>query len=141
MEITFPTISICKTNAGSKRKSIENKWKKNVTVPADVSSTVNLLPRLENETGTIKVQLKRKLQYKSFALSLNVRPHKVVQAADWLITNSDLYKEEGIIVNRDWQSNFVENISGTQDEPDNKPLITDPSLSCPSCQRYARESL
>lgn len=39
-----------------------------VNVPADVSSTVNLLPRLENETGTIKVQLKRKLQYKSFAL-------------------------------------------------------------------------
>ena len=47
-----------------------------VNVPADASSTVNLLPRLENETGTINVQLKRKLQYKSFELLLNVRPHK-----------------------------------------------------------------
>jgi len=28
-------------------------------VPADATSTVNLLPRLENETGTIKVKLKR----------------------------------------------------------------------------------
>ena len=32
-----------------------------VNVPADVSSTVNLLPRLENETGTIKVKLNRRL--------------------------------------------------------------------------------
>jgi len=29
-----------------------------VNVPADVSTTVNLLPRLENETGTIKVKLR-----------------------------------------------------------------------------------
>ena len=77
-----------------------------VNVPADVSSTVNLLPRLANETGTIKVKLKRRLQYKSSALSLNVRPHNVIQAASWLVENSDLYKEEGIVVNRDWQTSF-----------------------------------
>ena len=113
-----------------------------VNVPADVSSTVNLLPRLENETGTIKVQLKRKLQYKSFALSLNVRPHKVVQAADWLITNSDLYKEEGIIVNCDWQSNFVENISRTQDEPHNKSLEnSDNVITCNSENKTADNQL
>ena len=55
-----------------------------VNVPADVNSTVNMLPRLPHESGTIKVQLKRRLQYKSTALSLNVRPHKVLQAAAWL---------------------------------------------------------
>ena len=55
-----------------------------------------MLPRLPNEACTIKVILKRKLQYKSSGLSLNVRPHKVVQAAKWLINNSVLYKEEGI---------------------------------------------
>jgi len=65
-----------------------------VNVPADVSSTVNLLPRLENETGTIKVKLNRRLQYKSSALSLNVRPQKVTQAAFWLMENSDLYEEQ-----------------------------------------------
>ena len=123
----------------------ENQLKRNgniVNVPADVSSTVNLLPRLKNETGTIKVRLKRKLQYKSFALSLNVRPHKVVQAADWLITNSDLYKEEGIIVNCDWQSNFVENISRTQDEPHNKPLEnSDNVITCNSENRTADNQL
>ena len=45
-----------------------------VNVPADVINTVNLLPRLPEQSGTIKVQLKRRLQYKSSALSLNIRP-------------------------------------------------------------------
>ena len=67
-----------------------------VNVPADVTNSVSLLPRLPNEACTIKVNLKRKLQCKSSALSLNVRPHKVVQAAKWPINNSALYKEEGI---------------------------------------------
>ena len=53
-----------------------------VNVPADVSNTVNMLPRLSHETVTIKVQLKRRLQYKSSALSLNVRPNKVMLAVE-----------------------------------------------------------
>ena len=52
----------------------------------------------------LKVNLKRKLRYKSSALSLNVRPHKVVQAAKWLINNSVLYKEEGIAFCENWQN-------------------------------------
>ena len=47
-----------------------------VNVPADVNNTVNVLPRLPQESGTVKVQLKRRLQYKSSALSLNVRPYE-----------------------------------------------------------------
>ena len=35
---------------------------------------------------------------------LNVRPHKVVQAAKWLINNSALYKEEGIALCENWQN-------------------------------------
>ena len=66
-----------------------------VNVPADVTNTVS-------ETGTIKVNLKRKVQYKSSAMSLNVRPHKVVEAALWLMSNSSLYKDEGIVLNQDW---------------------------------------
>ena len=75
-----------------------------VNVPADIN-TVSMLPRLPDETGTIKVNLKRKLQYKSSALSLNVRPHKVVQAANWLVNNSSLYREEGITFNQNWLQN------------------------------------
>ena len=52
-----------------------------VNVPADVTNTVSMLPRFPDQSGTIKINLKRKLQYKSSALSLNVRPHKVIQAS------------------------------------------------------------
>ena len=52
-----------------------------VNVPADVAYSVTMLPQLHSQTATIKVNLKHKLQYKSSALSLNVRPDKVVQAA------------------------------------------------------------
>ena len=110
-----------------------------VNVPADVSSTVNLLPRLTNETGTIKVKLKRRLQYKSSALSLNVRPHKVIQAASWLTENSDLYKEEGIVVNSDWQSSFIDNPSGTDRvEPENQSLKDD--ITTENCENNANEN-
>ena len=73
-----------------------------VNVPADVINTVNLLSRLPEQSGTIKVQLKRRLQYKSSALSLNIRPDKVLQAANWLASNSTLYQEQGIAFNPNW---------------------------------------
>ncbi len=63
---------------------------------------VNMFPRLSHETGTIKVQLKQRLQYKSSALSLNIRPRKVVQAAAWLINTSSLYQEQGITLDENW---------------------------------------
>ena len=64
-----------------------------VNVPADANDTVNMLPRLP---GTIKVQLKQRLHYKSSAFSLNIRPHKVMQVAAWLVNTSPLYEGEGI---------------------------------------------
>ena len=73
-----------------------------VNVPADVGNTVSMLPRLPSETNTTKVNLKRRLQYKSAALSLNVRPHKVTEAARWLVRNGNLYQEEGITFNDFW---------------------------------------
>ena len=90
-----------------------------VNVPADVSTTVNMLPRLPHENGAIKVQLKRKLQYKS---SLNVRPHKVVQAATWLANNSALYQQEGITVNQTWRESLneqeIEGSTNSESMPD-----------------------
>jgi len=76
-----------------------------VNVPADVNTTISMLPRLPHENGTINVNLKRRLQYKGSALSLNVRPHKVLQAAHWLLNNSTLYQEEGIVLNQNWVAN------------------------------------
>ena len=82
-----------------------------VNVPADVCNTVNILPRLPQNTGTIKVQLKRRLQYKSSALSLNIRPDKVMQAAAWLVNDSDLYREQGITFDQEWITNVDPAIS------------------------------
>ena len=80
-----------------------------VNVPADVTNTVNILPRLPDQTGTIKVQLKRRLQYKSSALSLNISRHNVLQAANRLASTSTLYQEQGIAFNPNWEINSNQN--------------------------------
>ena len=108
-----------------------------VNVPADIANTVSMLPRLPNETGTIKVNLKRRLQYKSSALSLNVRPQKVAEPAKWLVNNGNLYKEEGISFNDTWlEGNSVvlsdgghDNDELTEDSPDTIDCNTD-NVSC-----------
>lgn len=89
-----------------------------VNIPADVNNTVNELSRLPEESGTIKVQLKRRLQYKSSALSLNVRPYKILQAANWLATNSNLYREQGISFSKDRMANcniYLQNETESED--------------------------
>jgi hypothetical protein len=78
-----------------------------------------MLPGFPNYTSTIKVNLKRRLQYKSSALSLNVRPHKVAEAAKWLVNNGNLYKDEGITFNGTW----LEDNSNTQ-------MVFDDSVVC-----------
>lgn len=80
---------------------------------------MSLLPRLQSQTGTIKVNLKQKLQYKSSALSLNVRPHQVVQAAKWL-DNSYLYRDEDIVFDDDWVNKY--NIEVVQHEKDDNEI-------------------
>ena len=88
-----------------------------VNVPGDVNNTINMLPRVSDETGAIKVQLKRRLQYKSSALSLNIRPNKVLQALAWLLNTSPLYQDEGITIDESWlrvgQDSVVENDDST----------------------------
>ena len=101
-----------------------------VNVPADVSGTINMLPRLSHETGTIKVQLKRRLQYKSSALSLNVRPHKVMQAAAWLIHTSSLYQEQGITLNPSWVTT-IEPATVSDDHDNENTNISGDNLDSP----------
>ena len=43
-----------------------------------------------------------------------IRPHKVVQAAHWLTSNSDLYKDEGVALNADWIIDFNGEILETE---------------------------
>ena len=61
-------------------------------------------------------------------MSLNVRPHKVFQAATLLTTNSALYQEQGIVFNKDWQNNF-QNILDLNDDDTCIPQEKDDSES------------
>ena len=80
-----------------------------VNVPADVNSTVSVLPRPINESQTIPIKLKRRLGYKHHYQFQNVRPKKVLAAAQYLVRNSEIFKNEGIQVMDNYVSNTVNN--------------------------------
>ena len=92
-----------------------------VNVPADVNSTVNVLPRPMNQSQTILIKLKRRLSYKHHYKFHNVRPARVLEAARYLVQTSDIFKSKGIHVlnscvpdqgndNEEW-SDFINKIS------------------------------
>lgn len=73
-----------------------------VNVPADVNNTIKSLPRMMDENETIMLKLKRSLQYKHHVSFENIRPTQVFEAAKWLVSNSSLFRTEGIEVNNTW---------------------------------------
>ncbi|CAB3987819.1 ATP-dependent DNA helicase PIF1 [Paramuricea clavata] len=78
-----------------------------VNVPADVNSTVSVLPRPINESQTIPIKLKRRLGYKHHYQFQNVRPSKVLEAAQYLVRTSEIFQNEGIEVMDNYASNLV----------------------------------
>ena len=80
-----------------------------VNVPADVNSTVNVLPRPINESQTILIKFKRRLGFKHHYPFQNVRPWKVLEAAQYLVRNSEIVKNEGIQVMDSYAPNIVNN--------------------------------
>ena len=81
-----------------------------VNVRADVNSTVSVLPRPINESQTIPIKLKRRLGYKHHYQFQNIRPTKVLAAAQYLVHNSEIFKNEGIqIIDNYIISNTVNN--------------------------------
>ena len=73
-----------------------------VNVPANVNKTILKLPRNRDENECIPVKLKRKLSYKHHVEFRNVRPQRVLNAVNWLIENSQLFQDEGVTINPDW---------------------------------------
>lgn len=69
-----------------------------VNVPADVNTTVKLLPRMLDNIETIPVKLKQNLSYKHFVAFEKFRPNKVFEAARWLIDHSALFRSEEVEV-------------------------------------------
>ena len=69
-----------------------------INVPANVNSTVSVLPRPVNESQTIPIKLKRRLSYKHHYQFQNIRPSRVLDAAKFLVQTSELFQNEGIQV-------------------------------------------
>ena len=80
-----------------------------VNVPADVNSTVSVLPRPINESQTIPIKLKRRVGYKHHYQFQNIRPTKVLEAAQYLVRNSEIFKNEGIQVMNNYTSSTDDN--------------------------------
>ncbi len=69
---------------------------------ADFSQSITHLPRRLGESQVVPIELKRKLEYKHAYRRALVRPAKVLEAARWLIANSDVYQQENLQVRKDW---------------------------------------
>ena len=80
-----------------------------INVPADVNSTVNVLPRPVNESQTIPIKLKRSLSYKHYYQFQSIRPSKVLEAAKYLVRTSKLFQNEGVQVANSWLDTLNEN--------------------------------
>ena len=61
-----------------------------------------MLPRTLCDTQTITVRYKRKFEYKKCEFTENIRPAAVWKAADYLLKNSEIYKNENIQLNTKW---------------------------------------
>ena len=79
-----------------------------INVPVDIQPAVSCLPRPMDENFTVAIQLKKKLTYKKVDFKENVRPLKVLTALQWLLTNSELYKNSGINVANNWFQEVTE---------------------------------
>ena len=79
-----------------------------INVPVDIQPTVSCLPRPMDENFTVAIQLKKKLTYKKIDFKENMRPLKVLTALQWLLNNSDLYKNSGINVANNWFQQVTE---------------------------------
>ena len=90
-----------------------------VLVPSDVQNTVSVLPRLTSETATIKATLKRKLQYKHYQYSMNIRPEKIRESIAHL-KSSTLYRDLNIELNENFDfDNMMDSNSDLSDNEDN----------------------
>jgi hypothetical protein len=67
-----------------------------VNVPADVLTSVNMLPRCSSQSETVALQFKRRSKYKHAFMSANIRPACIREVATFLVQQGSLFKQECI---------------------------------------------
>ena len=78
-----------------------------VNVPIEIENSVDMLPREFDRTSTIQLAFKRRIRYKGSFMKEWVRPHRIYEAARYLV-NRPLYLEEGIGLAVNFQSKHIE---------------------------------
>ena len=80
------------------------------------------MPWTLDEYETISVKLKCRLCYKNIVFDENVRPHKIIEVLQYLLNNSQLYKEHDINIDSEWLNDFSTAEISTTHEETNKKL-------------------
>ena len=83
-----------------------------INVPADIYEAVNMLPRYINDSGTVTVRLKRKLQYTAVYQEGNVRPVNILTALKYLLSNSPYYRSTAVGIDSNWLHRTIEELEG-----------------------------
>ena len=91
-----------------------------VNVPTDVEPTIRALPRLQNESETIPVKLKRMKELKHAVETENVRPVAVMTVLQTLVNTSELYKEANISIDDNWTASNTDIQSESNQESDSE---------------------
>ena len=86
----------------------------------EIGKIVKKLPRTLNEYETISVKLKCRLCCKNTVFDENVRPYKIIEALQYLLNNSNLYKEHNINIDPEWLNDFGTSDTSTTPEAANK---------------------
>ncbi|PIK42671.1 hypothetical protein BSL78_20468 [Apostichopus japonicus] len=83
---------------------------------------------------TIPVKFKRKLSYKHSVQNENVRPNKVIDAANWLVANSQLYRDEGVTIHKTWNESLQQMDDDWQEfvEPAQEQSVTKENMDFPA---------
>ena len=97
----IPLMKVFAAPHGGQKKIRENV----VNVPCDTVNIFQVLPHSGNEHPTIQVKIKRDLKYTNHVMSQNVRPYKVREAAEYLVTHGKLFKDQGITFDKTWTEN------------------------------------
>ena len=78
-----------------------------VNLPIDIAPTVDMLPRTLDNTETIAINYKRRMCYKGCAFKKeNIRPAAVWKAVNYLMRNSQMYKDLDIQLDLSWLQNI-----------------------------------
>ena len=87
-----------------------------VKLPIDIAPTVDMLPRTLDNTETIAINFKRRMCYKGCAFKQeNIRPAAVWKAVNYLVTNSQMYKDLDIQLDLSWLQNVQSASNSTCD--------------------------